>query len=156
MKEGLKITIKFITIIAVLIIMGLLAVTSLSGCARQSDFVSYNISKEADNFNVIRRLTVINARSDKVILQMVGRMSIVDQEEGLDCIVEINRKKGIYQKHFIYTNEYTIVTVEDVSGVKVSQYDYEFEIMPETLIPVKVTASELTRDIEEWREEENK
>ena len=37
----------------------------LCGCQRQSDRVAYNISKEADNFNVTRRLEVINARTDK-------------------------------------------------------------------------------------------
>ena len=39
----------------------------LCGCQRQSDRVAYNISKEADNFNVTRRLEVINARNFQFI-----------------------------------------------------------------------------------------
>lgn len=35
----------------------------LVGCT-EADNVSYNISKEANNFNVTRRLAVINARTD--------------------------------------------------------------------------------------------
>lgn len=140
-----------------LILAVMLGLAAMTGCeARQANIVSYNVSKEADNFNIIRRLTVINARTDTVILQMVGKMSIADHSNGIDCIVEIDREKGIYQKHYIYTNDYTIVTVEDVSGVGVSRYDYEFEIMPQTLIPVRVTAHELAQDIEEWKEGENK
>lgn len=33
---------------------------SLTGCETQADKVSYNLSQEADNFNVVRQLTVIN------------------------------------------------------------------------------------------------
>lgn len=137
-----------------MILAVMLGLATMTGCEkRQANVVSYNVSKEADNFNVVRRLTVINARTDTVILQMIGKMSIKDVSGGIDCLIEVNREKGIYQKHYIYTNEYTIVTVEDVSGVGVSRYDYEFELMPQTLIPVKVTANELTQDIEAWRKE---
>lgn len=38
----------------------------LTAC-RESERVAYNISKEADNFNVTRRLEVINARTVKHI-----------------------------------------------------------------------------------------
>ena len=43
-------------IIVILLMAGILM---LSGC-RQADRVSWNVSKEADSFNVVRRLTVIN------------------------------------------------------------------------------------------------
>lgn len=46
----------------------------LVGCT-QADVVSHNLSKEADAFNVTRRLAVINARTDKPIFEMVGNFS---------------------------------------------------------------------------------
>ena len=122
-----------------------------TGCGvRESDCVSYNISKQADNFNVTRRLTVFNMRTDKCIMQMTGKMSI--QNEGnneISVIVEVDRKRNIYQKHLIYLNEWTMYTVEDVSGANVSKYAYEVEFMPQTLRPVRITADELSQDIEE-------
>lgn len=39
----------------------------LVGCETQADRVSYNLSQEADNFNVIRRLTVINCIEGDVL-----------------------------------------------------------------------------------------
>lgn len=124
---------------------------ALSGCGvRESDRVSYNISKQADNFNVTRRLTVFNMRTDKCIMQMTGKMSI--QNEGnneISVIVEVDRKRNIYQKHLIYLNEWTMYTVEDVSGANVSKYAYEVEFMPQTLRPVRITADELGQDIEQ-------
>lgn len=129
---------------------------ALAGCIeeREADKVSYNISKQADNFNVVRRLTVINTRSDKCILQMTGKISIEDQKDGIAVLVELDRDKGIYQKHYIYMNENTMYTVEDVSGVQVSRYAYEMEFMPQSLIPVKITADELQQDIESWTKTE--
>lgn len=124
---------------------------ALGGCGfRESDRVSYNISKQADNFNVTRRLTVFNMRTDKCIMQMTGKMSI--QNEGnneISVIVEVDRKRNIYQKHLIYLNEWTMYTVEDVSGANVSKYAYEVEFMPQTLRPVRITADELSQDIEQ-------
>jgi len=129
----------------------LLLCVMLVGCRmRQSEKVSYNISKQADNFNVTRRLTVFNMRTDKCLLQMTGKMSI--QNEGhneIAVIVEIDRAKGLYQKHFIYLNEWTMYTVEDVSGADVSRYTYEIEFMPQMLIPVKITGDEISQDLEQ-------
>lgn len=143
---------KVINTVAIIIsVLALIMVSvSLSGCGREANRVSYNISKEADNFNVMRRLTVFNTRTDKCMMQMTGRFSI--QNEGnneLAVIVELDRKKGIYQKHFVYLNEWTTYTVEDLNGVKVSKYDYELEFMPEMLVPVKITANEISEDYHE-------
>lgn len=123
----------------------LITLLTLTGC-REATRVSWNVSKEADNFNVVRRVTVINTRTDKCILQMVGKISIEDVTDGIAVLVEINKEKGIYQKHYIYLNDWTMYTVEDVSGVSVSPYAYEIEFMPQTLSPVKLTANELVED----------
>lgn len=128
-----------------IIVIALLA-AMLCGC-READRVSYNVSKQADNFNVMRRITVFNTRTDKCLLQMTGRFSIHNSSENeLAVVVELDRKRGIYQKHYIYLNEWVTYTVEDLNGVQVSRYDYELEFMPEMLVPVKVKADEIKED----------
>lgn len=128
---------------------------AFTGCRRESQIVSYNVSKQADNFNVTRRVTVINTRSDKCILQMTGKISIQDVTDGIAVIVEVDRDKHLYQKHYIYLNDWTMYTVEDISGIGVSKYAYEIEFMPQTLIPVRITADELKQDIVDWAEGES-
>ena len=136
-----------------ILVMVAAIVLSLCSCeGNQANVVSRNVSKEADNFNVVRRLTVINSRSDKVVLSMVGRISIEDVTDGIAVLVEIDHDKKIYQKHYVYLNEWTMYTVEDVSGVKVSPYIYEMEFMPEQVIPVKITAHEIEQELAEARE----
>ena len=47
----------------------------VAGCS-QSSRVSYNLSQEADNFNDIRQITVMNCIQGDVLFQMTGKMSI--------------------------------------------------------------------------------
>ena len=132
-----------------IIILFVFCLFMLTGCNREAQKVSRNISKNADNFNVTRRLTVFNMRTDKCIMTMTGKMSI--QNEGnneIAVIVEIDRDSGLYHKHFIYLNEWTMYTVEDVSGVNVSRYAYEVEFMPQSIIPIRFTADELMEDLQ--------
>lgn len=141
---------KLAKIVCACLALFVMSVAMLTGCDSEASHVSYNISKEADNFNVTRRLTVINSRSDKCILQMVGKMSIEDVTDGIAVLIELDRDKHIYQKHYIYLNDWTMYTVEDVSGVGVSRYAYEMEFMPQSIVPVKITANELKEDAREW------
>ena len=129
------------------VVMTALCIAGCSGCNSEAYKVSHNVSKEADNFNVTRRVTVINTRTDKVLLQMTGKISIQDVTNGMAIIVEIDRDRGIYQKHYVYLNENTMYTVEDVTGVSVSRYAYEMEFMPQAIAPVKITANELKQDV---------
>ena len=135
-------------LLAVLVLTAMVA-----GCGREANQVSYNISQQADNFNVMRRLTVINTRTDKVLFRMSGRFSVQKEDDGdLEVIVEIDRKKNRYQKHIVDLNDWITYVVEDLNGVEVSRYDYELEFMPQMLIPVKIKADELGQDFVETAE----
>jgi len=146
MKRRIGITAIMLFMVATCVLA--LTVT-LTGCQRQAEIVSRNVSKEADNFNVTRRLTVVNTRSDKCILQMTGKISIEDVQDGIAVLVELDREKEIYQKHYVYLNDWTMYTVEDVSGVGVSRYAYEAEFMPQQIIPIRITAKEIEQDFED-------
>lgn len=137
------------TLIMLFVVLSCIFALTVTGCgSTQAQKISYNVSKEADNFNVTRRLTVVNTRTDKVLLQMTGNISIQDVEDGIAVIVELDRDKSIYQKHYVYLNEWTMYTVEDVSGVNVSRYAYEAEFMPQSIVPIRITANELQQDID--------
>lgn len=104
---------------------------TLCGC-RESDIVSYNVSKEADNFNVVRKLTVLNARTDTILLELIGTFSISNNTTNeLQIVCEV--ADGEYQKHYVYLNDYTLYVVEDISGSDVSKYHYEITFLPQTL-----------------------
>lgn len=117
-----------------------LTIVTLSACS-QADRASYNISREADRFNVTRRLVVINARSDKPVFELIGNFSLANNDVNeLEITCEVGQ--GKYKKHFVYLNEWTIYTVEDVSGAYVSNYHYEVNYLPEMIVPVTITVKD--------------
>lgn len=123
-------------VLALSLVMGAALV---SGCTEASK-VSANVSKEADNFNVTRRLVVLNARSDKVMFEMVGNFSIntdnVDNQLEVTCEVG----PGQYKKHFVRLNQWTMYVVEDISGAGVNKYKYEISYLPEMIVPITFTS----------------
>ena len=138
---------KLSRIVAVVcsIVMLIMVVLTFGGCnslEREADRVSYNVSQEADNFNVIRRLTVINARSDAPVFELVAAFSItVDHADNqLEVICETGENE--YKKHFVGLNEWTIYVVEDISGANVSKYHYEINFLPEAIVPVTFTSND--------------
>lgn len=127
---------RTVMVILLLIAMGL----SLTGC-NQADRVSANISKEADNFNVTRRLVAINTRTDNLLFEVIGNFSISNNSAGE---IEITMQTGPaeYKKHFLYINKtWTSYTVEDISGANVSPYHYEINFLPEMILPIEFTSS---------------
>ena len=116
--------------IAFVLALVILVATALAGC-READRVAYNVSKEADNFNVTRKLTVINARTDRVVYELIGTFSLSNNSDNeLEVVCETG--KGEYKKHFVYLNAWTLYFVEDLSGADVNPYRYEVTILPET------------------------
>ena len=120
----------------------LVILISCVGCGTQADRVSYNVSQDADNFNVVRRLTVLNARSDKPMFELIGTFSIeVDNEDNqLEVVCETGKNE--YKKHFIALNQWTMYVVEDVGGANVNKYRYEVNFLPEMILPVTVTSKD--------------
>ena len=135
---------KRIKVFICLLLCIVMALT-LCGC-RESTIVSRNVSQQADNFNVMRRITVFNIRTDTVLMQMTGYFALQNNRSN-ELVVIAEVEKGVYQKHFIYLNDYTMYTVEDLNGTDVSPYAYELEFLPQMLQPVRITAHEIVEDI---------
>ena len=125
---------------AIALMVALTAVLGVTSCTESSK-VSYNVSKEADNFNVVRRITVFNIRTDKVLLQMTGTFALQNSSENeLEVICELPGEK--YQKHYIYLNDWTTYIVEDLDESQVDKYSYELNFLPEMVPGVKITSTD--------------
>nr|DAO91550.1 MAG TPA: hypothetical protein [Caudoviricetes sp.] len=121
-----------------LAVLTLLIAITLVGCERQADKVSYNLSKEADNFNVVRELTVINAIQGDVLFTMTGKMTIKADvaDNQLEVIVEDENRN--YQKHFIGLSDNVTYVVEQKGYKNVENYKYTLNYNPKMWIPVEV------------------
>ena len=124
-----------------MIVMLMLVVLLFCSCT-EAGKVRHNVSKEADNFNVMRRVAVLNTVSGEPVFEIIGRMSIVadTNDDQLEIIVEVD--DGIYKKHIIGLNDATTMyVVEDIDGADVNPYKYEINYLPESIIPFTFTMS---------------
>ncbi len=55
-----------------------------SGCDTDADVASQNLSKAADQFEIVRRIIFLNGITDKYIMAIEGRCSIKDEGHQLD------------------------------------------------------------------------
>ena len=122
--------------ISLAILSVLLTATVLTGCGTEAQRVSYNLSQQADNFNVVRQLTVINCIEGDVLFQMTGKMSITADtaDNQLEIIVEDN---GTYVKHFVGLSDNVTYVVEDLNlgANEVNKYKYTLNFNPKMWIP---------------------
>lgn len=116
-------------------LLSTIALTSLTGCdERIADDISYNLSLEADNFNNVRQITVINCLQGDILFQMTGKMSIEADisDKQLEIIVE--DENGEYKKHFIGLSDNVTYVVEDITSDSVST-NYTFNFNPKMWLP---------------------
>ena len=111
-------------------------IITLAGCS-EAEKVSYNLSEQADNFNDIRQVTVINFITGDTLFQMTGKMSITADSTDNQLEVIVEDEKGEYKKHFIGLSDNVTYVVEDVTAGDVEKYKYTLNFNPKMWIPVE-------------------
>lgn len=119
------------------IIIATVILFSLTGCT-QADRVSENLTKEADSFNVVRQLTVINCIEGDIVFQMTGKMSIKADTSDNQLEVIVESEDGTYQKHFVGLSDNVTYVVEQKNYKDVSKYKYTLNYNPKMWIPVEL------------------
>lgn len=113
---------RLIISIVSLIIIGALTLI-LPGCT-EADRVNHNLSKQANYFDCERRITVYNARTDKVILYIEGYIDISNNTSS-ELVITAKTGNDTYKKNYVYLNQYTLYVVEDISGTHTDPYHYK-------------------------------
>lgn len=119
-----------------LILIAILAITfSLASCASNATVVSHNLSKEADQFKIERRIVFFNGVTDTYLMTVEGRCSIYSDNE--DHQLEVTCKTGpnAYKKEFFGLSDNTAYFVQQIGSAHVSEYHYEVIFKPETIVP---------------------
>ena len=120
----------------ILLSLALAASILLCGCS-EADKANVNISKQADYFESERKITVYNARTDKIIMEAEGYMSISNNGHSeLVCTMRIG--PGQYKMNYIYLNDYTMYVVEDITGTHTDPYHYKLYFHTDVLPSVEV------------------
>lgn len=125
-----KDVIRCIALVSVVLMLACILVM-FTGCeTREADMVSYNLSLEADNFNNVRQITVINCLQGDILFQMTGKMSIEADMTDNQLEVIVETEDGTYKKHFIGLSDNVTYVVEDITEGDVDKYNYTINFNP--------------------------
>lgn len=123
---------KIIVTLAIIV----LTLIVFAGCS-EADKVNQNMSKQADYFECERKVTVYNARTDKVIFEAEGYMSISNNTAN-ELVITCKTGANTYKKNYVYLNAYTLYAVEDITGTHTDAYHYKFYFHTDVLPSVEV------------------
>lgn len=112
----------FALVLVLVTLLGCLAFTSCSA----AENVNHNLSVAADNFQCLRKITVYNARTDLIILEMEGYMSLSNNSTN-ELVVTCMTGPNQYKKNYVYLNEYVIYAVEDLDPIDTDPYHYKIK-----------------------------
>lgn len=108
------------------------------GCDTQANRVSYNLSQQADNFNCVRQVTIINCLQGDVLFQMTGKLSITADTADKQLEIVVEDEYGNYKKHFIGLSDNVTYVVEDITSSDVSNYKYTLYFNPNMWLPYEI------------------
>jgi hypothetical protein len=107
---------------------------ALSGCTSDADVVSDNISKDADNFKINRRVIFYNGIKGEYLLVIEGFCS-VDPGDSNRMTVTCKLGENNYKKHFLGKSDNVTWFAEQIQGANVSKDHYKVIFNPSTIVP---------------------
>lgn len=105
----------------------------LAACSDDSTVVSENLSKDADNFKVNRRVIFFNGITDTYLLEIEGYCSIVDEGNQLEVTCKVGDDS--YKKHFLGLSDNVSYFIEQLEPVEADPYHYKVTFKPEEILP---------------------
>ncbi len=118
----------FVLVLIVLVVL-------VSGCASPADVASTNLSKAADNFDVNRRIVFYNGITDKYILVIEGLCSLGNYDLAGSLSVTCKTGPNEYKKHFLGLSDNVTYFAEQLDPLPVNTFNYKVFFRPAEIIP---------------------
>lgn len=122
----------------VALLAGAAVLLSLAGAActrHDSDVVSHNLSVEADQFHVLRRIVFYNGITGEYMLEIEGFCALGNDDPPGELTVVCKVGDGDYKKHFLGLSDNVTYFVEQLAGVGVSANRYKVIFKPTVIVP---------------------
>ena len=113
-------------ILPTIVAMVICILLSVSAC-NDAYIVQHNIKNQADKFDTYRLVTVINLRSDKVLLEVEGYISIQDSTDNELAII-IQTGKSDYKMHYVYLAPEVVYLVQQIENTYTDPYHWDIRI----------------------------
>lgn len=120
---------KSLAALAALMLLGV----GLASCSSDADVASENLSKDAEQFKILRRVVFLNGITDTYLLSIEGYCSIEDGGGQLE--VTCKTGPGQYKKHFLGLSDNVSYFVEQLDSANVSTSQYKVIFKPSVIVP---------------------
>ena len=107
----------------------------LTGCSREADVASRNVSIAADQFEVDRRVVFFNGITDTYLLSIEGRCSLGNNDDVGELTVTCKVAEDQYKKHFLGLSDNVSYFVEQTEPAEVGVYNYRVVFRPSVIVP---------------------
>ena len=105
------------------------------GACTDADVVSENISKEADQFRVLRRVVFYNGITGEYMLTIEGYCSLGNFDDTGELTVTCQTSPGQYKKNFLGLSDNVTYFVEQLDSANVSSDHYKVIFKPTVILP---------------------
>lgn len=119
-------------VIGVIALAALLTAAS-PGCTSDADMASENLSTAAEQFEVQRRIVVVNSFTDKVVFEVEGRCSIEPTAKQLVAICK--HGDDDFRKHYTGIGDNGMWSSFQLDPIDVDVYHTRLIVKPETVLP---------------------
>jgi hypothetical protein len=109
------------------------ALFTITACSDDATVASENISKDADNFKVNRRIVFFNGITDKYLLEIQGFCNIHQEEAQLEVTCKLGEDQ--FKKHFLGLSDNVSYFVEQIKSANVSTQHYKVTFKPSEILP---------------------
>ena len=117
-----------------LTVIGLSLAVLLTGCQRDAQVASKNLSYAADNFQLDRRIVFYNGITGDYVLTIEGKCSFdAVSERKVDVTCKVGEDE--FKKHSLGISDNVTYFSEQLTSKGVSTYQYKVDFRPTTIIP---------------------
>lgn len=117
------------------LIVSLLAVGVLAGCARDADVASRNLSVAADMFEINRRVVFYNGITGDYMLTVEGLCSLGNNDSSRKLSITCKVGPAAYKKHFLGLSDNVTFFVEQLEPAPANPYHYRVVFKPQSILP---------------------
>ena len=116
-----------------LMVLSFLALPFLAACEDDATIASRNLSKAADNFEVVRNIVFYNVWTDTEVATVIGKCSIEVQQHKFVAVCKDG--PGDFKKHYLGRSTNLSFFAVQLDGVNVSTFHTRITWKPQGFVP---------------------
>lgn len=107
----------------------------ISGCSSDSEVVTENVKKDAEQFKVLRRIVFMNNITGEYLFQAEGNCSVETNNEAQRLELTCKTGEDKYKVHYFGLSDNTSYIVEQTEWREENKYKYKIIFKPDSIVP---------------------